>query len=726
MRRIFVFAVSVLSFVLANGQDGTDPGDLFVLKNNWIQYSNAPNSLYLHMAAEARVLAQERQNTIKNIHGPAEWKSRQKWVRETLIDILGPFPDKTPLNARIVRTIKKEGYRVEHIIFESQPHFYVTSSLFIPDGLKKPAPAVIYVSGHSNDGYRSPVYQHIMLNLVKKGFVVFAFDPIGQGERLEYFNEKTGKSEIGIGTSEHSYAGVQAFMTGSSQARYFTWDGIRAIDYLVTRKEVDPTRIGMTGRSGGGTQTAYIAAVDDRVTAAAPENWITSYSRVFQSIMPQDAEQNLYKSLFRGIDHGDLLLARAPKPLLLLTTSRDFFSIQGVRETEKEVAQFYEELGKPENCSRSEDDTVHASTIKNREAMYAFFQEYLKNPGDPADVETRILSVDEMRVTPDGQVSTSLQSETVFSLNAKEVIKLTDQLESSRNDADTHVAGLKEAAMKLSGFRKPSRTDDPVFTGRYNREGYSVEKYFVRGEGDYVFPFLLFVPQKPGGKAMIYLHPSGKSAEAAPGKEIEWFTSQGITVLVPDLVGIGETGPGSYDGEIYSGGSPYSWSFASLHIGRSIAGIQAGDVVRLTMILGKRPGISKIFGFARREMAPVLLHAAAFNDKISRIALVEPVTSYRSVAMSRFYDNSFTWSFVPGALTAYDLPDMAACLAPRSLLIYGAVDGTGKAADAETIEKDTQFIKSFYHRKNASDKIVIEAGDTTGEKLRSFCLDWIK
>jgi hypothetical protein len=258
--------------------------ELDVLKDNWLEFTDAPNALYHHLTGQAYELLELRSGKISGISTLNNWQERQKEIREILWDIVGPFPAKTPLNPQVTRIVDKKSYRVEHIIFESQPGFYVTSSLFIPAGLKgkTKAPAVIYCSGHSVEGYRSQVYQYVILNLVSKGFIVFAFDPVGQGERLEYYNSETGNSIIGGPTKEHSYPGAQAFITGSSQAMYMIWDGIRAVDYLLTREEVDPSRIGITGRSGGGTQSAYIAAFDDRIYAAAPENYITNYPGSFR------------------------------------------------------------------------------------------------------------------------------------------------------------------------------------------------------------------------------------------------------------------------------------------------------------------------------------------------------------------------------------------------------------------------------------------------------------
>jgi len=247
--------------------------DFNVLNKNWLQYSDAPDFLVHHISGQAYNLLDRRTNEIAGLNSLSSWQQRQKFIGRTLLEIVSPFPLKTPLNSNITRIVEKDNFRIEHILFESQPGFFVTSSIFLPAGLKQndKLPAIIYCIGHSALGYRDDVYQQVILNLVKKGFIVFAFDPVGQGERLEYYDPVSKKSMVGGPTIEHSYPGTQTLITGSSQARYMIWDGFRAVDYLLTRNEVDPLRIGITGRSGGGTQSAFIAAMDDRIYAAAPE-----------------------------------------------------------------------------------------------------------------------------------------------------------------------------------------------------------------------------------------------------------------------------------------------------------------------------------------------------------------------------------------------------------------------------------------------------------------------
>ena len=695
--------------------------------NQWLQFTDSRNALYHHFASEAYGHLEKRKQKVAAYSSEKEWQERQKWIKATLQKITGPFPERTPLNAQVVRTLDKEFFRVEHIVFESQPKFFVTSSLFIPKTLKKRenAPVVIYCSGHANEGYRSPVYQHVILNLVRKGFIVFAFDPVGQGERLEYYDGNENKSVIGGPTSEHSYPGSQTFISGSSQARYMIWDGIRAIDYLLTRKEVDPSRIGITGRSGGGTQSALIAAFDERIKAAAPECYITNLTRLLQSIGPQDAEQNLFHGISEGLDHGDLLIVRAPKPALMITTTRDMFSIQGARETAAEVSRIYSAYRQPGNFGMVEDDAVHASTKKNREAMYSFFQEHLERPGASHDEDVVILDDDEIKVTSTGQVSTSFKGETVFSLNRIETKKLTEALSASRADLQTHLLKVNTKARELSGYKEPGNISDPVFTGRIQREGYSVEKYFVKGEGDYVIPYLLMMPAESNGKAILFLHPSGKGAEALSGGEMEWFAKQGFMVLSPDLAGVGEMGQGDFKGDAFIGGISHNIWYSSILIGRSIAGLQAGDIARLVKVLEMKHGSNEIFGIARKELASALLHSAAFIPKITRVALIEPLGSYRSLVMNRFYHSPFIAGAVPAALTAYDLPDLCASLAPRKLLMIHANNEMGETANPEEVTEDVSFIKNAYSQQQSEGHLTIVGG--AGEiNLKALFSEWLK
>jgi hypothetical protein len=355
--------------------------------------------------------------------------------------------------------------------------------------------------------------------------------------------------------------------------------------------------------------------------------------------------------------------------------------------------------------------------------MYAFFQKYLNNPGDSADMEVKPLSAEDLKVTSSGQLSTSLKGETIFSLNLKDAEKLNVGLDAKRKNIPGYFPAMLDAAKKRSGYQEPKRVNAPVFAGRFKREGYVIEKFFVKGEGEYIIPYLLLKPDKPGTRAMIYLNPMGKAADAAIGGEVEWFVKNGFTVLVPDLIGTGEMGPGVFKGDTYIDSTSYNIWFSSMLIGRSIVGVRAGDVVRLTRLLQNNGDIKEIYGLAKKEMAPVLLHAAAFDTGISRIALINPYSSYQSIVSSCRYDPAFIHSTVPGALGMYDLPDLAASLAPRKLMMVNITDASGNAIATKDMN-DLSVVCNAYKRPNDKEQLQIVTAETKA-KLQDSYKEWI-
>jgi len=699
---VFISTIVIINFAFAQDED------LTVLKN-WYKYTDKENVLYHYMAEEGFAYLRERAEAVSQVSSKSDWQKRQALVKEKLMKIVGPFPEKTPLNPKITGTLIKNGYKVEKLYYESQPDFYVTASLFVPDKLDGKAPAVIYCSGHTHDGFRSMAYQRVILNLVKKGFVVFAFDPVSQGERWQYFDPDFGKSKIGGSTSEHSYSGAQCFLNGSSQARYMIWDGIRAVDYLLTREEVDPERIGITGRSGGGTQSSYIAAFDDRILAAAPECYISGIQRLLETIGPQDGEQNFYHGLANGIDHADLLEVRAPKPALLITTTRDFFSIQGARETADEIKGAYQAFEKPEYFQIIEDDDIHTSTKANRERMYAFFQKFLNLPGNSNDEKIEYLSREEMRVTRTGQVMTDMGGETIFSLNLKRVEENLEKLKTKRRTSKWTDDEIIAIAARQSGYRKPESQDDAVFTGRYQREGYMIEKYFIKGEGDYPIPFLLVKPEGKGPfPVILYLHDEEKQKEARWGGEIEWFVKKGYMVISPDMLGRGEIGPERFRGDSYNfgpGGSKTSYNiwFLSIHIARSITGIHTADLARLINYAKSRGDVNKqnISGVARGNLSPDLVHLAAFDKTITKIALFDPLVSYKSLVLNKYYITKYMLTAVPGSIPEYDLSDLYSTIAPRKVLLVNVVNQIGQSLDSSMRDIEFKNVREIYKARDA-------------------------
>ncbi|MEX2512793.1 MAG: acetylxylan esterase [Cyclobacteriaceae bacterium] len=697
-----LFSILVAFFQFGIAQEN----ELKVIKPHWVQFTEGKNALYNHLASEAFELLDKREKELLKINDLAGWKQRQNIVKDKFMDIVGPFPEKNPLNAKITRKIDKEGYRIEHIVFESQPNFYVSSSLFIPDDIKGKAPAIIYCSGHHILAYRNATYQHVILNLVKKGFIVFALDPVGQGERLEYFDEEDHSSTIGGPTKQHSYPGAQAFMAGTSMAKYMIWDGIRAVDYLLTRPEVDKDRIGITGRSGGGTQSSYIAAFDERIYASAPENYITTFKRLWYTHGPQDAEQNLYSAIQSGLDLPDLLTVRAPKPNMMITTTSDIFNIEGAREAAEEIQRIYSAYGQSENFLKVEDDAGHASTLKNREAMYSFFQEHLQLPGNANDEGVDTLSQEELQVSPTGQVLSSYDGLRTEDLNQQYLKEQENKIKPSLED-------LEKTVRDLSGYQNPDHLAETMLVGRIQRDGYVIEKHLMKGEGDYWIPYLLMKPEKETKTAVLYLDPEGKQTDAGKNSDMEALVRGGAMVLAPDLLNTGEMGNGDFTGDANFNGHSYNFWFGGILINRSIVGIHAGDANRLVKVLQEKEGATQIKGLAKGQMTSVLLHAAVFNPALKALALVNPMGSFKSVVEDPNYQPADVAYTVAGALPRYDLPVLLEHLSDRSPMILGNTHG----------EKEPAISIEGFQGDRGKNTNRIKAG--TDEERRTYLMEWV-
>ena len=618
-------------------------------KQEWLSFPSKQDALYRIISNTAFEQLENRKNRLASLNTRSDWQKYQNEINQTLYASLSKFK-KTPLNPETTGILVRDGVTIEKIIYESHPNFYVTASLFLPRKRQHPAPAIIYCSGHSELGFRSETYQHVILNLVEKGFIVLAYDPIGQGERLQYPDLETGKSTIGSSTQEHSYAGVQTLLSGSSLSDYFIWDGIRAVDYLYTREEVDRDRIGITGRSGGGTQAAMIAACDDRILAAAPENYVTNFKRLFQAIGPQDAEQNPWFGIARGIDHADFIHARAPKPTLIISTTNDYFSIQGARETFYEVKNSYAALGMTENVLMVENFGEHESILENRKAMYAFFQKFLNMPGNNEEIETEPFPAEELWSTQTGQVISSKKGETVSSLN-KTYFQRKQVPDNQLQKRITHLAGIEFNHNLTSS----------VFTGKVLRDEIVVEKYFLENQlEDYVLP--VYVARKKGTdpeKILVWIKPEG-NVEFLQSKLINTMINQGYTVISADLPGTGELNNPDYTGDGSIGQVRFNYLFGANLVGKSIAGIQAEAIDLLIQFIhtDTRFKLKKIHAWVEGTASVAFLYYTAFNHPFEKSVLITQFPSEKELVDEAIYDPEEAFYVVPGSLPYYQLSDL--------------------------------------------------------------------
>jgi cephalosporin-C deacetylase-like acetyl esterase len=627
-----------------------------------------------YLKAKAFALLDERQQKVAQISTPADLKTRQQYVQERIRSYLGDLPERTPLNPRVIGSLDRGDYRIEKIIFESRPGFYVTANLYLPKTGTMPYPAILYPLGHERGAKAHQAWQRSLASFARRGFVALAWDPLGQGERVQMYDEDLHDTKTTGSTVEHTIIGTQCLLTGSHVAQYTVWDGMRALDYLLSRPEVDPKRVGCTGNSGGGTHTAYLSALDDRIQVAAPSCYITSWRRMLESIGPQDAEQVFPFFLRDGLDYPDYIYAFGGKPFMMLTAIRDFFPIGGARSTFAEARQILGNAGMAGNIDMFSYDDGHGYSQPRREAAYRWFTRWLQGKENmEPEAPVALATAEELQCTPTGQVKTSFPGAMdVFAMNRK----LAEQLRGKHSPSPESV---RQRARDLTYYSPHAGPPAIASYGEVARPACRAEKITYQSEPGISIPGLLFVPRNgPARKpAIIFADARGKSAAAA---EAEQLAAKGYIVLAPDLRGFGETGP-PLDRRDYfvRAFGDYENTLTALLIGKTMPGMRALDVTAGVDLLATRNDVdpSHISVVGRAAAALPALFAALFDSRIERLALDGMLVSYESVVTERM-NQGIVEQIVPSALKYFDLPDVVAALAPRKVAIYNAVNPLGQ------------------------------------------------
>ena len=714
-----IFAALCPAFLAAQGHRYDVIHDIPLdLRPSWMDAADSHSLLARHLGLYSSELLDRRESQVRLLQTKPDWLARQSEIGQVVNETLGEWPARTPLNARILGEIQQDGYRIEKLVFESSPRFYVTAAMYVPDGVDEPRPGVLYLPGHYENGFRFKDAQQVIVNLVQKGFPVLAVDPLDQAERVQHIVPASGEPFDLPGPFDvHMYPAMPPLLAGISPARHFIWDYIRALDYLTARPEVDGSRIGVCGNSGGGNMTVFLAAADARVTAAATSSWVTSHRRRISARGgSQDAEQDIFHSFEHGIEHTDWLLLHAPKPMLVLSKLNDFFPIQGTRETIAEVERIYELLGAGENFVFTEDFGGHGYTRKNREALCAFFQEHLQYPGSAEDVDYPPLTLSgpapsaktwasgraksetdqALTVTPTGQVNSSFgDAETVFSVTARESRPLLEALRQSRQDPPRHVREVKKQAAWYSGYHTPLvEQDDIQLRAAHEGDGFRIERYLVIGAKYNTFSYLLWLPDAAGPHpAVIYADPQGKKVSEANERDFERLAQKGYVVAVLEPLGIGETSPFTGTWQPAKYGSYFQSAFAR----RTHVGIWADNIVRLVYHLQDRwpviPG--RIVCVGKDALGPAALHAAVFEPDISAVLLADAPVSYESIVQNGLYSWE-PFGFVPGALRGYDLPDLMAALAPKKVTLLNPLDHRKQPVDEAWVERYLSFAQAAF------------------------------
>ena len=428
--------------------------------------------------------------------------------RDKFLEIIGPLPENTPLNSRITGIVRREGYVVEKILFESRPSYYVTALLFLPDDnrFSAPYPGVLIPCGHAEVAKGHDEYQSMGALCALNGLAALVFDPIDQGERNQLLDEH-GKPR-NWGTRSHSLEGIKATLLGKPVASYFIHDGMRAVDYMVSRKEIDGERLGISGNSGGGTQSAYLFVTDERLKVSAPSCFIHN---IFTQAVTEmgDGEQNIFGQIRDGIDHADYIMMRAPQPLKILAATHDFFRIHAVWESYRFAKRYYTSLGYSERMSILENNAGHNYNHEQREAAVQWMLRWLAGRDEVVrEPEIEILSPEEYTVTLRGQVLLLPGAKSIHDLLREEVAIAAEKRKTFLQHHSTNEVTAK--IRSLTALDELGWEGDLATGIKSKHDGYSRTEILVRSGNTYSFPAHLFYPpEAESGTPVIFLSEQG-------------------------------------------------------------------------------------------------------------------------------------------------------------------------------------------------------------------------
>jgi cephalosporin-C deacetylase-like acetyl esterase len=683
--------------------------------------------LLSHLTAKLNGLAGRWDREREKIRTKADLESRNRYVREKFREMIHGYPERNALSPVVVRKEERDGYTLENVMFQSRPDFWVTGNLYVPTSRKAPFPGIISPCGHYPLARMQPDYQFAYLSLVKSGFVVLAYDPIGQGERRHYWDPQTRQADIPDPIYEHSMPGQVLLMMGEDLSHYRIWDGMRAIDYLLTRPEVDPERIGCAGHSGGGTLTLFISALDERVKCAVVNEGGTGHRwpidlRPESRIGPSDVEQNLFPAAKHGIDLCDLHVAIAPRSLLALIEN---YSPRFNRAAEHMRAR-YQQFGVPEKFATEEATDPHAWTVKLRLATTNWMCRWLYGASGPAqEPEFEAERPEKLYCTPNGSVRYSGQGESIFSLMLKKQAGLPPKRAVPANARELAAFREKIAAdiRDLLHYRKPEGPLHVRHLVTTQRKGYQVEKLEFLSEPGIYIPTWVFVPGnlRAPVEATLSVNEAGKQADGMEFGLYEKLARQGKLIVAVDLRGIGETRPPHSPSIDRSG--PYShlfdvetaMTYMTWYMDESLFGMRVQDVARSVDYALSRTDTLKqsVRAVGKGAGALCVLYAAALDPRISTVVAERGLVSYRSLAQVDRYTHS-AGIFIRDVLLRFDLPEVAAAVADRKLTLLSPVDAMKRTARFSDVHETYQLTREAYQNAGAADRFrIVVPGEET-------------
>lgn len=587
-------------------------------------------------------------------------KAMQKYIdtkRERFIAIAGTTPTRGDTDGRIVGTVRGDGFNVEKIVFKSAPGRYVTAHLYLPENAAGRLPACVEMCGHGLDGKGrgSGAAEQMAVN----GIAVMVVDPISQGERQQTI-DKEGKNMTRGVTTEHTLLAPAYLLLGSSLATQEYFDNSRAIDYLMTRNDIDKERIGCYGFSGGGTQAAYLGGLDSRVKATCVGLFFSSRERTLETQGPSDGCQWMAYEGREQIEIADMAMMNAPRPFLILDGRFDFVDHWGALQGYDELKACYTALGKPGNVEQFYYDDGHAIPKESQECMVRFFRKALTGDmtGEVKPYKYWRGERQEMLCTARGQVN--LEYGDALSTMSECEAEM-DRLEPMRaRFCSQDEATVQRKIMELLGIDSKEKPRKATQTGHTTLRDAEEYRFQIDCEGEYPVPVIVRVPSvsTPDSKIRIHLSDKGKGAVLMEKDRRDAF-SDGTIEVYADLRGYGETA------DIFEYNLSKYWNtqfrtaVTALHAGRPMMGQRVRD---LLTVLNFCSDDARLKGrtveiVADGDNAVVVMHTAVLDKRVSATRLTKTLKTWRTYIQNPM-QHDMMQNVIPSVLMYYDIPDL--------------------------------------------------------------------
>ena len=610
-------------------------------------------------------------------------------IRETLRRLSGPYPPPCPLDAHVTRTIARDGYRIENLLFQSRPDFRVSANFYLPAGTP-PFPAIVMPRGHFDAERMTGDYQQMHFDLALAGFAVLAFDPIGQGERRQQWAEPF--DSLFSTTLEHALVGNLLALLGESAAGWQVWDGMRAVDYLVSRPEVDPRRIGCADHPDNGSEAVLLCALDERIACAALH--APQIPRRFPPdratwTIPDDTVEYLFGAARAGIDTVDLFAALAPRPLLLLAEAQQggLPALAGRYAADRLAVE------------RAQPGTDWPSQL--RLAAVRWFARWFGRGAGPhteAGVIPEPLASLRASPRPVGKsVYTLIREQAAHIPPAAAPAEVRERL---RRLVAPPAAAPAAAVRTLA----PDRLQLPSEPGIW-------------------LPTDVHRPARPNGKVVVYVAgdvtamPADEDDEAPAADETPArLASQGYLAFAVDVRGIGRSSP-ALDRRPLRVPSQHllnpdmMLNFLAWSLGDSLFAMRVRDLLR-AVDYAARFGPVRVAG---RDMGALwALAAAALDPRIEAVATQRGLASWRSLIECGRYRQASS-QIMWGVLREFDLPQVAAAIAPRPLALVDPAGPDRRPLAPAAAESAYAVARAAYRAHHAESRFRIAFGQPLGE-----------